>query len=86
MYSTLSLRFYNQVCFPSRCCKNRHSCHDILQVADLPNRSASRTVGPAYDTRPGYSFGIFKLRYVTPNSIQPCAASNDDTITLELVR
>lgn len=32
MHSTLSLRFYNQVCSPSRpsCCKNRHSCHDMF--------------------------------------------------------
>jgi hypothetical protein len=84
MYLTLGLRFYNQVYSPSH--PVARIDNDILQVADLPNRSANRTVGPAYDTRPEYSFGIFILRYVTPNSIQPCATSNDDTITLELVR
>lgn len=36
----------------------------FLKVADLPT-AANRMVGPAYDTRPGYYFGIVQLRYVT---------------------
>ncbi|KAM5510974.1 hypothetical protein FOXYSP1_11074 [Fusarium oxysporum f. sp. phaseoli] len=84
MYLTSSLHFQGQVCFNFRfvlpCPVLSQECwrsfHYFLTVR-LPIflTAVNRVVGPAYDARPGYSFGIPKERYVTPKSIYPCWSS-----------